>query len=74
MEFSVENRVILNARQKRQEKSKEMNPTWKNSKAAKKEKAKGKILRMIRILFFDIPKTSFIFICIVGYVTDRDHR
>ncbi|XP_047478166.1 RNA-binding protein 28-like [Penaeus chinensis] len=42
VEFSVENRAILNAREKRMEKSREMNPTWKNSKKAQKKNAEGK--------------------------------
>ncbi|ROT66699.1 RNA-binding protein 28, partial [Penaeus vannamei] len=42
VEFSVENRAILNAREKRMEKSREMNPTWKNSKKAQKKNTEGK--------------------------------
>lgn len=55
MEFSVENRAILNAREKRMEKSREMNPTWKNSKKAQKKNTEGKWMRMktmIEIVMF----------------------
>nr|XP_033343102.1 RNA-binding protein 28 [Megalopta genalis]XP_033343103.1 RNA-binding protein 28 [Megalopta genalis]XP_033343104.1 RNA-binding protein 28 [Megalopta genalis]XP_033343105.1 RNA-binding protein 28 [Megalopta genalis] len=45
--FSIENRVMLNARQKRTEKSRENNPTWPGNKAKRKgeETNEGPLLK-----------------------------
>lgn len=42
MEFSLENRSVLKARDKRMEKSKEKNPLWKKKNAAPTSVKEGK--------------------------------